>query len=124
MSCGEIAEWKKLFPKEAYFLSRRRRHTRWNCDWSSDVCSSDLGGGSVDLCGARHGNGAGSDGHPSRDHSDLNRRHFRTLLLVSLPFLVVLLLYRGQRLAAVQGPLRLFDRAVLFVTMPLLGTGQ
>src|SRR5438309_500298 len=20
----------------------RRRHTRWNCDWSSDVCSSDL----------------------------------------------------------------------------------
>src|SRR5438309_6464803 len=24
------------------FFSRRRRHTRWNCDWSSDVCSSDL----------------------------------------------------------------------------------
>src|SRR5689334_20205174 len=24
------------------FLSSRRRHTRWNCDWSSDVCSSDL----------------------------------------------------------------------------------
>src|SRR5689334_22914635 len=22
--------------------SSRRRHTRWNCDWSSDVCSSDL----------------------------------------------------------------------------------
>src|SRR3989338_991797 len=21
---------------------KRRRHTRWNCDWSSDVCSSDL----------------------------------------------------------------------------------
>ena len=54
----------------------------------------------------------------------MNRRHFRTFLLVSLPFLVVLLLYRGQRLAAVQGPLRLFDRVVLFVTMPLLGTVQ
>src|SRR6266481_3665155 len=27
-----------------FFFSSRRRHTRWNCDWSSDVCSSDLGG--------------------------------------------------------------------------------
>src|SRR6266568_1213380 len=26
-----------------FFFSSRRRHTRWNCDWSSDVCSSDLG---------------------------------------------------------------------------------
>src|SRR5438309_3391073 len=25
-----------------FFLSSRRQHTRWNCDWSSDVCSSDL----------------------------------------------------------------------------------
>src|SRR5256886_2504048 len=24
------------------FLSSRRRHTRFDCDWSSDVCSSDL----------------------------------------------------------------------------------
>src|SRR6267143_2039898 len=29
-----------------FFFSSRRRHTRWNCDWSSDVCSSDLAGGS------------------------------------------------------------------------------
>src|SRR5438309_4107684 len=28
--------------KCAFFFSSRRRHTRWNCDWSSDVCSSDL----------------------------------------------------------------------------------
>src|SRR5438309_11819313 len=40
-----------------FFFSSRRRHTRWNCDWSSDVCSSDLvgeaaaGGGSAG-CGA------------------------------------------------------------------------
>src|SRR5438309_5204918 len=27
---------------EVFFFSSRRRHTRWNCDWSSDVCSSDL----------------------------------------------------------------------------------
>src|SRR5690625_7226923 len=25
-----------------FFLSSRRRHTRWPRDWSSDVCSSDL----------------------------------------------------------------------------------
>src|SRR5689334_25116160 len=25
-----------------FFFSSGRRHTRWNCDWSSDVCSSDL----------------------------------------------------------------------------------
>src|SRR5690606_41085780 len=25
-----------------YFFSRRRRHTRFSRDWSSDVCSSDL----------------------------------------------------------------------------------
>src|SRR5688572_33397060 len=25
-----------------FFFSIRRRHTRFDCDWSSDVCSSDL----------------------------------------------------------------------------------
>src|SRR5688572_31711217 len=25
-----------------FFFSGRRRHTRFDCDWSSDVCSSDL----------------------------------------------------------------------------------
>src|SRR5256886_5185555 len=29
--------WVSLF-----FFSSRRRHTRFDCDWSSDVCSSDL----------------------------------------------------------------------------------
>src|SRR5690625_7872493 len=27
----------------SFFFSSRRRHTRWPRDWSSDVCSSDLG---------------------------------------------------------------------------------
>src|SRR2546430_7505722 len=27
-----------------FFFSSRRRHTRFDCDWSSDVCSSDLYG--------------------------------------------------------------------------------
>src|SRR5260370_19921388 len=26
----------------SFFFSSRRRHTRFKCDWSSDVCSSDL----------------------------------------------------------------------------------
>src|SRR5256886_14534804 len=29
-----------------FFFSSRRRHTRFDCDWSSDVCSSDLTPGS------------------------------------------------------------------------------
>src|SRR5690242_8157457 len=28
--------------RAAFFFSSRRRHTRLTCDWSSDVCSSDL----------------------------------------------------------------------------------
>src|SRR5690242_20779536 len=37
-----------------FFFSSRRRHTRLTCDWSSDVCSSDLhfvGGGEYRLVG-------------------------------------------------------------------------
>src|SRR5438034_9984086 len=32
-----------LFFCHVFFFSSRRRHTRSLCDWSSDVCSSDLG---------------------------------------------------------------------------------
>src|SRR2546430_12597597 len=32
-----------------FFFSSRRRHTRFDCDWSSDVCSSDLS--KVGRCG-------------------------------------------------------------------------
>src|SRR6267143_3840046 len=35
-----------------FFFSSRRRHTRWNCDWSSDVCSSDLSTRGR-ICGSR-----------------------------------------------------------------------
>src|SRR5215211_8214463 len=36
-NCGENAITMTMF-----FFSSRRRHTRSLCDWSSDVCSSDL----------------------------------------------------------------------------------
>src|SRR5260370_15730447 len=32
-----------MCPSHICFFSSRRRHTRIKCDWSSDVCSSDLG---------------------------------------------------------------------------------
>src|SRR5256885_6095863 len=35
-----VIEWRRYF-----FFSSRRRHTRLQGDWSSDVCSSDLGRG-------------------------------------------------------------------------------
>src|SRR2546430_16154967 len=31
-----------------FFFSSRRRHTRFDCDWSSDVCSSDLAPNGLD----------------------------------------------------------------------------
>src|SRR2546430_17695325 len=36
-----VCERDKLF-LFFFFFSSRRRHTRFDCDWSSDVCSSDL----------------------------------------------------------------------------------
>src|SRR2546430_8020902 len=42
-----------------FFFSSRRRHTRFDCDWSSDVCSSDLmlaiGAGGLDVAVALGG---------------------------------------------------------------------
>src|SRR5205085_6941619 len=45
------------FPNSAlfFFFSSRRRHTRFDCDWSSDVCSSDLAIGGARVTGAQLG---------------------------------------------------------------------
>src|SRR5689334_23642075 len=42
---------KAFFLSVFFFFSSRRRHTRWNCDWSSDVCSSDLGEAAAGVVG-------------------------------------------------------------------------
>src|SRR2546430_13359503 len=34
--------WPLSRVRRLFFCSSRRRHTRFDCDWSSDVCSSDL----------------------------------------------------------------------------------
>src|SRR5205085_6246520 len=41
-----------------FFFSSRRRHTRFDCDWSSDVCSSDLDGTAA-LADAEQGDAVG-----------------------------------------------------------------
>src|SRR3989475_8066841 len=50
----------------AFFFSSRRRHTRFDCDWSSDVCSSDL------AAPVRAGRGALA-GRPDRDRRHVQR---------------------------------------------------
>src|SRR5205085_6796605 len=40
-----VKDWFRYelhFVYGCFFFSSRRRHTRFDCDWSSDVCSSDL----------------------------------------------------------------------------------
>src|SRR2546427_8143124 len=37
-----VVSWWSLCVFCFFFFSSRRRHTRFDCDWSSDVCSSDL----------------------------------------------------------------------------------
>src|SRR5436309_6537911 len=66
-----------------FFFSSRRRHTRFSRDWSSDVCSSDLGArpAAMERRG-REGRGDGySDGHrliviPAKTARKLWRQHF------------------------------------------------
>src|SRR5260221_6595712 len=45
-------------PLSPFFFSSRRRHTRSLCDWSSDVCSSDLSTGMRAVGAAAHSEGA------------------------------------------------------------------
>src|SRR2546430_9383806 len=52
-----------------FFFSSRRRHTRFDCDWSSDVCSSDL----ILIVGLAPGmHGANRTGRPfTGDHAGI-----------------------------------------------------
>src|SRR5689334_24671385 len=67
-----------------FFFSSIRRHTRWNCDWSSDVCSSDL---SITRCGsgqnAKNQQTRFEPSEPlkkaSRSHGNIDNSHERLL---------------------------------------------
>src|SRR2546430_4191277 len=58
----------KAIELSLFFFSSRRRHTRFDCDWSSDVCSSDLveppGAPRVDADAYQHGRPARQRGAP------------------------------------------------------------
>src|SRR5688572_30912127 len=54
-----------------FFFSSRRRHTRFDCDWSSDVCSSDLPARPPVQDAAQR-----RDGYRLRQHP-VRRRHLR-----------------------------------------------
>src|SRR5438477_1055884 len=50
-----------------FFFSSRRRHTRLTCDWSSDVCSSDLN----TICRKMKKTSSGKFGGRSEAHAEL-----------------------------------------------------
>src|SRR2546430_12686339 len=62
-----------------FFFSSRRRHTRFDCDWSSDVCSSDLLSVLLDLASSIVGCIKGDRVHPvsttDRKSTRLNSSH-------------------------------------------------
>src|SRR5688572_6039102 len=65
----------------SFFFSSRRRHTRFDCDWSSDVCSSDLDPRTLDFRaetgGSQHGMSFDNEG---RKFVCSNSSHIQTLM--------------------------------------------
>src|SRR2546430_7571257 len=56
-----------------FFFSSRRRHTRFDCDWSSDVCSSDLEPADRLDRGGGHGAADAGVDLPGRDQGGAGR---------------------------------------------------
>src|SRR2546430_17463133 len=74
-----------------FFFSSRRRHTRFDCDWSSDVCSSDLFARCRECLQPPRSETIGSDERTAissgstNDHPVSNRRiRTRTCVIVGL----------------------------------------
>src|SRR2546427_8276554 len=57
-----------------FFFSSRRRHTRFDCDWSSDVCSSDLARLHLSELRLEQAGGAGKDvvGRRGGEHDEID----------------------------------------------------
>src|SRR5207237_7117531 len=60
-----------------FFFSSRRRHTRFKCDWSSDVCSSDLRCANHDRASKPRGPPANPRGHRASAADSTSRWHSR-----------------------------------------------
>src|SRR5437870_12019304 len=94
-----------------FFFSSRRRHTRWPRDWSSDVCSSDLGAGELEDVGE----------HRLADIFELTRAVQRRDLGLALKTL--------ERLLATEEPMRMLgllarDLRVAWTVRALVELGQ
>src|SRR5688572_33429634 len=72
-----MTNWQVLL----FSFSSRRRHTRFDCDWSSDVCSSDLTGKEKFIQAIRHRRGGGKGEHRVAADEDAHR-HARAGLVV------------------------------------------
>src|SRR2546430_9901693 len=96
------------------FFSSRRRHTRFDCDWSSDVCSSDL-------------NGLGLSNGSVRITSGTNRR-LRLFAVMQIAGSFVLLAGAGMLLTtliALQSAHTGFNmRQVLALNVPVMSYGR
>src|SRR5438477_6700570 len=65
--------------RHVFFFSSRRRHTRLTCDWSSDVCSSDLSESAQFLVAGEVAPGEQlGDGNVEPDCDDVLRRNERS----------------------------------------------
>src|SRR2546430_4398722 len=60
--CGVMCWYISILYCCFFFFSSRRRHTRFDCDWSSDVCSSDLCNDCVSAFGSAGSFSAGIHG--------------------------------------------------------------
>src|SRR2546427_2232423 len=60
-----------------FFFSSRRRHTRFDCDWSSDVCSSDLAQDDHMMTAADHHSFNPTTGAPAQPPPDPFQRRRR-----------------------------------------------
>src|SRR4051812_49453016 len=74
-----------------FFFSSRRRHTRLTCDWSSDVCSSDLAGAGHSG-GVRSWLGAGA----TEEGAPVTHRGAQLLPMLTAGALALLLLEIGR----------------------------
>src|SRR5690606_41188667 len=78
-----------------FFFSSRRRHTRCSRDWSSDVCSSDLGAGI---------------------ESELTRFFIATISVTQLIYMSEV----GGLILGTKLPLKLWDLFIIFILRTLI----
>src|SRR5438477_6855333 len=74
---------QKIVSKNSFFFSSRRRHTILTCDWSSDVCSSDLDLVVRHACRAQHADHARQGAQAIRGRHEREGRETRVAVLAA-----------------------------------------